>query len=68
MHGPHEPAWDYYRDQMDFVARNNFIFQSGKPEIDIAFWQKITTYPGHIQLRTYEPSDLEEAGQYLDQQ
>ncbi|RFU31735.1 hypothetical protein B7463_g4619, partial [Scytalidium lignicola] len=62
MHGPHQPAWDFYRDQIDFVARTNYILQSGTPKIDIAFWQKITTYPGHITQRTYQPTDLENAG------
>jgi hypothetical protein len=64
MHGPHEPAWDFYRDQIDFVARNNFILQSGTPKRDIAFWQKVTTYPGHITTRTYQPTDLETAGNF----
>lgn len=62
MHGPHEPAWEFYRDQFDFIARNNWVFQSGIPRMDIAIWQKMTVYPGHIQLRTYEPTDLEDAG------
>lgn len=62
MHGPHEPAWAYYADQMDFVARNNWVMQAGVPKMDLAFWQKVTTYPGHIQLRTYEPTDLEGMG------
>ena len=62
MHGPHEPAWDHYDDQMNFVGRNNWIMQSGVPKLDIAIWQKITVYPGHVQLRTYEPTDLESMG------
>jgi hypothetical protein len=62
MHGPHEPAWDFYRDQIDFVARNNYILQSGVPKRDVVFWQKKTTYPGHITARTYDPTDLESAG------
>ncbi|KAK4549904.1 hypothetical protein LTR36_005205 [Oleoguttula mirabilis] len=62
MHGPHAPAWAYYKDQMDFVARNNWVMQAGVPKIDVALWQKVTVYPGHVQLRTYEPSDLEETG------
>ena len=62
MHGPSQPAWVDYADQMDYVARNNWVLQAGVPKIDIAFWQKVTTYPGHIQLRTYEPTDLEELG------
>ncbi|KIW43060.1 uncharacterized protein PV06_04207 [Exophiala oligosperma] len=62
MHGPSDPGWEYYRDQIDFIARNNFILQTGVPKFDVAFWQKMTTYPGHIQLRTYQPTDLEEGG------
>ncbi|KAL1595935.1 hypothetical protein SLS60_009625 [Paraconiothyrium brasiliense] len=62
MHGPHEPAWEFYRDQFDFIARNNWVFQTGIPRIDIAIWQKMTVYPGHIEARTYQPADLEEAG------
>ena len=62
MHGPHEPAWDFYKDQLDFVARNNFVWQSGIPRMDLAFWQKISVYPGHIQTRTYQPDDLERIG------
>ena len=62
MHGPREPAWDFYRDQIDFVARNNFILQSGVPKVDIAVYQKLTTQPGHILFRTYAPNDLEQLG------
>jgi len=62
MHGPSQPGWAYYPDQMDFVARNNWIAQAGVPKMDVAFWQKVTTYPGHVQLRTYQPADLEEMG------
>lgn len=68
MHGPYQPAWEFYGDQMDFVARNNFVLQSGAALFDLAFWQKKTVYPGHVELRTYEPKDLERAGytyQYL---
>ncbi|KAF2113084.1 hypothetical protein BDV96DRAFT_150975 [Lophiotrema nucula] len=62
QHGPHQPAWEFYREQFDFIARNNWVFQTGIPRMDIAIWQKITIYPGHVQLRTYAPTDLEEAG------
>ncbi|KAK6216503.1 hypothetical protein LQW54_003509 [Pestalotiopsis sp. IQ-011] len=68
MHGPYQPAWQFYKEYMDFVGRNNSVLQSGEPRIDIAFWQKKTTYPGHVELRTYQPADLEEVGysyQYL---
>ncbi|KAK3641571.1 hypothetical protein LTR56_011172 [Elasticomyces elasticus] len=62
MHGPSQPAWVDYADQMNYVGRNNWVLQAGVPQLDIAFWQKVTTYPGHIQLRTYEPTDLEDSG------
>lgn len=62
MHGPHQPAWEFYRDQFDYIARNNWVFQSGIPRMDIAVWQKVTVYPGHVQSRTYEPADLEDMG------
>lgn len=62
MHGAHRPDFFQYREAMDFVARNNWVAQAGTPKIDVAFWQKTTVYPGHIQLRTYEPTDLEEMG------
>lgn len=62
MHSPHEPAWEFYRDHFDFIARNNWVFQSGIPRIDLAIWQKMTVYPGHVELRTYEPTDLEQLG------
>ncbi|KAF7514705.1 hypothetical protein G7054_g15078 [Neopestalotiopsis clavispora] len=68
MHGPYQPGWQFYKEYMDFVGRNNFVLQSGRPKIDIAFWQKRTTYPGHVELRTYPATDLESAGytyQYL---
>jgi hypothetical protein len=62
MHGPHQPAWDFYREQFDFIARNNWVFQTGIPRMDLAIWQKRSTYPGHVELRTYAPTDLEDAG------
>ena len=62
MHGPHEPSWDFYKDHMDYISRNNYILQSGVPKLDIALWEKVTNYAGHITLRIYEPTDLERAG------
>lgn len=61
MHGPRQPAWDFYKTGlMDFTARLQYIFQSGVPKMDVAFYQKITTYPNIV--RNYMPTDLEEAG------
>lgn len=61
MHGPRQPGWDFYKDSLiDYTARNSFIFQSGVPKMDLAFYQKLTTYPHFV--RSYEPTDLESAG------
>ncbi len=60
MHGRRQPAWDFASDTIDFVARLQYIFQSGIPKIDLAFYQKITTFPNIV--RNYEPTDLEAAG------
>lgn len=62
MHGPHEPSWIFYRDQIDYIARNNYILQQGIPKMDVAIWQKETIYPKHVLIRRYNPTDLEDAG------
>lgn len=61
MHGPRQPAWDFYKESfLDFVSRHSFIFQSGIPKMDIAFYQYITTFPNIV--RNYMPTDLEAVG------
>ncbi|KAL0566998.1 hypothetical protein V5O48_014995 [Marasmius crinis-equi] len=40
MHGPHNPAWDHYSGYMKFIARNQYILQSGIPKVDIALYRK----------------------------
>ncbi|KAL9067682.1 MAG: hypothetical protein Q9157_006735 [Trypethelium eluteriae] len=61
MHGPRQPAWpEFYQDPMNFTARLSYIFQSGVPKMDLAFYMKITTFPSIV--RNYEPTDLEHAG------
>jgi hypothetical protein len=62
MHGPHQPAWTNYRLYLQFIARCNFLLQTGTLRIDVAFWQKKTDYAGHTTARTYVPDDLELAG------
>ena len=61
MHGLHQPAWDYYADPLNFTARLSYIFQSGVPKMDLAFYQFFTTYPGH-RTSNYMLSDLIDAG------
>ncbi|PQE27097.1 secreted protein [Rutstroemia sp. NJR-2017a WRK4] len=60
MHGPHQPAWDFYSDWLNWLSRQQFLAQTGVPKRDIAFWSKSTTY---LQFLTgYTPNDLLAAG------
>ncbi|KAL9108497.1 MAG: hypothetical protein Q9227_006712 [Pyrenula ochraceoflavens] len=60
MHGPRQPDWEFISDAMNFTARLSYIFQSGVPKIDLAFYKKTTIFNEII--RDYQPADLEEAG------
>ncbi|PYI20353.1 secreted protein [Aspergillus violaceofuscus CBS 115571] len=61
MHGPRQPAFEFYSDWVDYVARNQWVAQIGIPKVDIAFWAKNTT--GYESIATlYAASDLEDAG------
>ncbi|RAK79989.1 uncharacterized protein BO72DRAFT_525668 [Aspergillus fijiensis CBS 313.89] len=61
MHGPRQPAFEFYSDWVDYVARNQWVAQIGIPKVDLAFWAKNTT--GYESISTlYAASDLEEAG------
>lgn len=62
MHGRHQPGWDYYSDQMNYVARTQYIAQSGVPKRDLAFWLKVTNWAAHQIFSEYQPNDLEDAG------
>ena len=61
MHGPRQPAWNFFKDGgIDFVAKLSYIFQSGVPKMDLAFYQYITTYP--VVVQNCMPTDLGKAG------
>ena len=60
MHGPRQPAWEHYKDFMDWTARVQWIAQSGVPKIDLAFWLKKDQYFSVPSV--YEPNDLAAAG------
>jgi hypothetical protein len=66
QHSRNQPAWDvYYKQPMDYLARNQFILQEGVPKVDLAFWNKQTAqnaYPTTL----YEPSDLRDTGYTYD--
>ncbi|KAK7033504.1 hypothetical protein VNI00_012725 [Paramarasmius palmivorus] len=40
MHGPRMPAWDHYKGYLDYIARNQYILQSGTPKVDVAIYRK----------------------------
>ena len=60
MHGPRQPAWEYYDDYMNWIARTQYVAQSGIPKVDLAFWLKSDQF-FDVEQR-YWPLDLEEAG------
>ncbi|RAL14117.1 uncharacterized protein BO97DRAFT_448686 [Aspergillus homomorphus CBS 101889] len=61
MHGPRQPAFDFYSDWLGYVSRNQWVAQTGVPKVDLAFWAKNTTGYESITM-LYAASDLEEAG------
>ncbi|KAK1227081.1 hypothetical protein PQX77_009914 [Marasmius sp. AFHP31] len=40
MHGPRMPAWDHYAGYMSYLARNQYILQSGVPKVDVALYRR----------------------------
>lgn len=61
MHGPRQPAWDFYQEWLDWTARTQFIAQTGVPKVDLAFWLKSTDSYKNITTQ-YSPLDLQTAG------
>lgn len=62
QHSRHQPAWNVgYKQAGDYLARCQFVLQSGTPKVDLAFWDKQTAqdaYPDTL----YDRTDLEDAG------
>ncbi|KAF5365929.1 hypothetical protein D9758_006740 [Tetrapyrgos nigripes] len=40
MHGPRQPAWNYYRGYLDFLARTQYLLQAGVAKVDLAIYRK----------------------------
>lgn len=40
MHGPRQPAWDYYKEYLDFLARTQYLLQAGVAKVDVAIYRK----------------------------
>lgn len=62
MHGRHQPAFEFYSNPIGYTARLQYIFQSGVPKMDIAFYQKFTAY--RSVPRNYQPIDFETDGKH----
>ena len=62
QHSRHQPAWNLgYEATLNWLARAQFILQSGVPKIDVVFWDKQTAqdpYPSSL----YQSSDLSDTG------
>ncbi|KAK5096104.1 hypothetical protein LTS08_007710 [Lithohypha guttulata] len=62
QHSRHQPAWDIgYGEAGEYLARTQFILQSGIPKVDLMFWDKRTAerpYPETL----YWPGDLTAKG------
>jgi len=61
MYGPQQPAFAFYSDFINWLARQQFVSQTGIPKVDIAFWSKSTAYTRVPTV--YSSVDLQEAGE-----
>lgn len=60
MHGPRQPAWEYYDDFMNWTARMQFVAQRGVAKVDLALWNHDdVTYDIFAK---YAPRDLQDYG------
>ncbi|KXH42586.1 hypothetical protein CSIM01_09548 [Colletotrichum simmondsii] len=62
QHSRHQPAWDLgYEQMLDWLARTQFVLQSGTPKVDLVFWDKQAAqdpFPESL----YKDIDLSDAG------
>ncbi|KAF7338556.1 Secreted protein [Mycena venus] len=40
MHGPRNPAWNYYKEYLDFLKHTQYALQSGIARVDVAIYRK----------------------------
>ena len=61
-HSRHQPAWNLgYEAMLNWLARAQFVLQSGVPKVDVVFWNKQTAqdpFPDSL----YKETDLNEKG------
>ncbi|KAF9266136.1 hypothetical protein L218DRAFT_1075129 [Marasmius fiardii PR-910] len=39
MHGPRQPAWEHYKEYLDFLARTQYVLQAGAAKMDVAIYR-----------------------------
>lgn len=61
MHGSRQPGFEFYNEWLDWMARTQFVAQTGVPKLDVAFWLK-STDAWLTPASQYAPSDLQTAG------
>ncbi|KAI1137565.1 hypothetical protein F5Y05DRAFT_419507 [Hypoxylon sp. FL0543] len=62
QHSRHQPAWDVgYKQVNDYLARVQFVLQSGTPRVDVVFWDKQTAQNPSIPS-LYQSDDLVHKG------
>ncbi|KAJ3800757.1 hypothetical protein GGU11DRAFT_771943 [Lentinula aff. detonsa] len=40
MHGPRMPAWDHYKEYLDYLARTQYALQAGVAKVDLGIYRK----------------------------
>ncbi|KAF8130454.1 hypothetical protein K438DRAFT_1886550 [Mycena galopus ATCC 62051] len=40
MHGPRMPAWDSYKEYLDFLKRTQYVLRSGVAKVDVSVYRK----------------------------
>ncbi|KAF2136702.1 uncharacterized protein K452DRAFT_127448 [Aplosporella prunicola CBS 121167] len=63
MWGLHQPVWRHMRDAMEYIARNQWVSQSGTPKVDLVFYQY--SAPWIVEAR-YQNTNLETLGYTYD--
>ncbi|KAH8879860.1 hypothetical protein GQ53DRAFT_853096 [Thozetella sp. PMI_491] len=58
-HNRHQPAWEDYRSSVDYMARQQWVAQTGIPRRDVVFWEKRYWFPGNT---SYGETDLLQRG------
>jgi hypothetical protein len=62
QHSRHQPAWDVgYSEALGYLARVQWVLQSGIPKVDLIFWDKQSAQDAYPQP-LYWSNDLTKAG------